>query len=396
MPQGEPSTDTVIGTGNVNNSGVCTVEHTVTASELGVKKIRARYLENDTYMESVSEKQNYIISNPTTTTINNVIGNTGDSVTLRANVIANGNVSVSGGQVQFKVAGAIVGTSTVSAGVATYQYTVSVPNGSTIQAIYLGVPGTYGASYSNNATLGVRNNTILLAQNITANRGEQINIGFTATYNDGGTVKNVNKGTATVYLDGTSIGSCTVAAGEGSLTYNVGANATTGTHTIRIDYAENDTFEAETYTIQLNIRKPTVVAGVDISANRGQQVTLTANVTEDTVAAALVTEGYVQFSIDGGTGHNVAVSAGVATYPYTVPANYDGDLISVTAQFLQSANYEASDSTTFEITIREATTISVSPVTADIGETPSLVATVLDSNDSAVTTGNVEFIISNS
>lgn len=377
-----------IGSAAVGTGGVASTTYAIPSNaEVGTHKIEAIYLENDTYRRSVSDAKDYIISKKTITTVENALGSKDETITLKATVKYDGTNPVTGGQVQFKVGGAIVGTGTVSAGIATLEYTVTVDEDATLEAIYLGVTGLYGVSNSEIGKLSVRKGTNLLVQAITGNRGEEITISGTVTAADG---TNVTTGDVEIYLDGNKIKTVTVTDGVLSTTYTILDDAVPGTHTLKFKYLQNNTYDAGEITAQLTIRSPTTITVNNLSANPSEKITLQANLKD--LSNISVTEGVVTFYI-GSTELTANVSAGgVATAEYTVPADATGT-ISFNAKYTQSANYEGATSENGIITIRKVVQITVEPVTANIGETPTLVASVNDTDGQAVTTGTVDFEI---
>lgn len=175
-----------------------------------------------------------------------------------------------------------------------------------------------------------------------------------------------------------------------STTYTILDDAVPGTHTLKFKYLQNNTYDAGEITAQLTIRSPTTITVNNLSANPSEKITLQANLKD--LSNIGVTEGVVTFYI-GTTELTANVSAGgVATAEYTVPADATGT-ISFNAKYTQSANYEGATSENGIITIRKVVQITVEPVTANIGETPTLVASVNDTDGQAVTTGTVDFEI---
>ena len=122
-----------IASAEVGVGGVASTTYTVPSdAELGKHKIIAAYIQNDTYRGATSEACDYIINKKTITTVDNALGSKNEEITLKAHVNVDGTTPVTGGKVQFKVAGVLVGEGVVSAGIATYTYTVTVTEDSTL------------------------------------------------------------------------------------------------------------------------------------------------------------------------------------------------------------------------------------------------------------------------
>lgn len=387
-----------IGTATVKD-GVASAKYTIGSEDsVGDFKLIGNYLENDTY-RSASAEASYKIRIGTVITCLNAIGTAGEKTTFTANVKYNSTLNVNEGQVQFVLNGANIGeTVTVTGGVATLSYTIpdSTPDDSVITAKYLGT-GTYAASVtSKSAVLSMRKTPTILMQNATANRGDSLAIKGTITDSDG---NNITTGEAQLYIDNVATGDVvTVKDGSIDCVWKVPTTAATGSHTAKIVYAQNDTYNSVEATAQINIRTKVSLTNANISGNIGGTVTLTTTVTDE--YSHPVQEGQVKITCND-TSTTVTVTAeGVATTEFTIPASAkEGTTYSYSAEYIQNTNYESGKSTADGIvTIRTSVVITLDNIEATIGDTIILGATV-KTNESVPTNvdeGTIEFIVDDS
>ncbi|RAP49742.1 MAG: hypothetical protein BZ138_07285 [Methanosphaera sp. rholeuAM270] len=393
-------TKTQIGTASVS-SGEATTEWTIPSDVTpGSHTIYATYVQNDNYMTATGYNTAEIRI-PTVTTITDVVGSIGETVTLTANVKYNTNQNVNEGTVQFQCKTAEeseytnIGTAVnVSSGVATLQYTIpnNVDDGTVldIRATFIETT-TYGASVSAAGDLAIREGTTVVVQNISANRDTSATITATITDSDG---DNVDSGQAQLYIDNTASGQPqSVSDGSVSFTYSVANNAVLGGHSIKVSYIENDDYEGADGTATLTVRTPTTLTAVNVSANKGDQnVPLTVNVTDPNNAA--VPSGTVQITVGNGSAVDAVVnSSGVATINYNIPNDASGT-ITFSAVYVENTNYQGSTmAVDGVITVRLGTTIVVDSIKAELGDTIDLSSTVTDENSDVVDEGTVNYEI---
>ena len=385
-----------VGTVNVRN-GVATKEYTIPSNmKVGESTINAVYLENDRY-QLASANAPIIVKRPTTITVGNTLASKGETGVFTAtvlDVVANENVTA--GNVQFSLAGVNIGSPVTSSnGVFTLQATIpsTASTGDEIRATYQG-NSTYAASVTSTpGTLTLRKNINITVPTLSANRGDTPTITATCTDENGETV---TTGEAILKIDGVQSGSAVnITPQTGTFTftsYTVPASATVGSHTITVEYQQNDVFNAQSGTGSLIVRTPTVITAVNTSANPGQedaQISVTVRDTDNHDVMA----GTVEITVGTDTPVSAAVSNGVATIAYDVPSNASGT-ISFSARYIENANYEGSGTTTNGIiTIRKAVTVQVSSVSANLSDTIELEATVTSGNtdvDEGQLTFNIE------
>lgn len=374
---------------NVQEGGIARTSFTPDGTiPTGIHKIKGTYNENDTYNEAVSELQNFIVNKPTVTNIGHYVGSTGETITISADVTATNEI-INEGVVQFKIAGVIVGTGNVTNGQASFTYTVACANLSTLEAIYLGVDGKYAASNSYTRTIIVRNDTTVFVDDITIDVNQQVVLSGSANYMLNNVATPIANGTGEIYINNVKYGDITTdSQGEFTFTGNL-TDYTPGIYTGRATITQTDTYNAGEYTFNILVRHTTTTTIAVTPASKGETISLTANVKDE--SNSIVTEGTVEFTIDGTT-VTASVVNGVAITTYTVPSNATQP-ITYSAQFLRSANYSASSVATSQITIRKDVTITVEDKTVTIGDSVYLVAHIVDENDNPVTIGNVDFEI---
>lgn len=388
---GNNMTKTKIGTANVVD-GEATLEWTIPSTmKIGTSTIYGTYIENNHYMTDTA--YNTIqVRRATTTTVQNVLASVGEQATFTATVKHSTNQNVDEGTVQFQLGSSNIGSPVnVSNGVATLQYTIpsNVSSGATITAYFLET-NTYAASTSNNGTLTLRTGTNVTVTNISGNRGEQITINAQITDANGDPV---NTGSAKLLIDDTIVSTQNVNTSTGavSYTYTVAQNAILGSHVIKVQYQQNDSYDAAEGTGTLTVRTPTTLTAVNVSANAGSTIPVTVNVKDPNNTP--IPSGTVNITVGSASAVSATVNAsGEATIQYSVPQNASGT-ISFTASYVQNNNYQGSTmATAGVITIRKATSVVVDSKKANIGDTINLTATVTSGQD-MVDEGTLDFEI---
>lgn len=384
-----------INTVNVRN-GVATTEYTIPSNfKVGQSKIVATYIENDNY-QTASANGQATIKRPTSITVGNTLASIGEEGVFTATVLDTiNNSNVTEGTVQFKRNGNNFG-SPVTATAGEFVLNQVIPNdaetGDEITAVYQGTD-TYSTSTSETAgILTIRGDINITVASLSANRGSTPTIEATCTDGDGNPV---TLGSAILKIDGTQSGDAvTIDSTTGKFTftsYTVPTSATVGSHTITVEYQQNEEFNAQTGTGSLIVRTPVTVTPVNISANPGQTgLQVSVNVRDEDNHD--VTEGNVRITVGTASAVVAAVNNGVATISYDVDANATGT-INFSANYVENNNYEsASSSVDGIITIRKAVNIQVTDINANLSDTINLSATVTSGNEN-VDEGNLTFTI---
>lgn len=375
-------------------NGVATTTHTVDGNAtVGDFTLTGTYQQNNTYKESTNTAT-FHVRIATTITVDNVLANHQEDATFTAHVLYNNSSPVTGGQVQFKLAGNIIGTANVTGGTATCTYNIptTIETGDEITATYLGNE-TYATSLTlTPATITLRTSPSILLQAVSVNRGQTVNVPITVEDQNGDPI---TTGQLQVYLDNTLLDTINISSNT-VYQYTAPNDATVGVHIFKARYVQDNTYKTSESTSNIIVRNPTTISPVNVSANAGGTATLTVNVYDSNNAP--VTEGEVTFTAPGGTVTTVAVgNNGAATTTVEIPASTtEGSTIVYTTQFGETNNYTSSSTSNLTITIRIGVVLTVADVTAKVGETVNLVANVEDGQGNAVNTGTVTFVISDS
>ena len=383
-------TRTQIGTATVSN-GVAETTYTVPADTTpGSHTLYAVYQQNDDYMtaEGYNSAQ---IRIPTEITVSDVLASIGETATFTAYVKHHTNQNVDAGTVQFQLGGSNIGTPvTVTNGVATLQYEIpsNTSDGTAITATFIQT-NTYGSSTtSSSGTLSIRGSTNVTVTNVSANRSSTATINATVTDSEGDPI---TSGQAQLYIDNTISGEPqTVSDGQVSFSYSVANNAVVGSHTIKVTYIQNNSYDSADGTGTLIVRTPTVLTAVDVSANKGTTASLTILVKDENGTA--IPNGTVNITVGNDSPVSATVNAsGEATISYSVPNNASGT-ISFTATYVENTNYQAgSTSTAGVITIRKGVTVVVDSVQGELGESITLSASITDEDSQSVNEGTVNY-----
>lgn len=375
-------------------NGTATTTHTITdADGLGDFNLVATYDETDNY-QSATASSSVSIRRPTEISVTNILANQSETVTLHADVTYGSGLLVDAGDVEFSIDGAIVGGAvTVNKGVAELEYTLpsSIETSATLTAVYKGTNAGnyYGASTSAAGTITIRGSTNVVVTDLSANRGETATITAEVTDKSGSAI---NEGTATLYIDGVTTGlTATVTGGSASFNYEVPTGTTSGSHTIQVQYAENDDYSAGSGDAILIVRNETSATVFDISGNPGQTITLSAQITGEDGSA--VSSGSAVFTIDGSEEDAVTVAAdGTASYSYTIPASATGSL-EYSVRYVENVNYMACTSANATITIREDVVVQLDDISGLVGDVVSITGTVTTGSGSAVNEGYLAFTL---
>lgn len=384
-----------IGTVSVSD-GVAEKEYTIPSNfKVGESTIRAVYIQNDHY-QTAQSTGTATIKRPTAITVENVLGSKGQVGTFTATVIdAINQTTVTDGTVQFQWKGTNFGspvTATNGEFVLEQLVPTDAETGDEITAVYQGT-SIYSSSTTTTAgILTIRGEINITVQTLSANRGTTPTIIATATDGNGDPI---TVGQATLKIDGTQSGSSVMinsTDGTFSFTsYTVPQEAPVGSHTITVEYAQNDNYDAKTGVGSLIVRTPVTLSPVNTSVNPGEtaapiQVTVKDHNNHD------VTEGSVQITIGSESAVTAVVSNGLATVNYNVPANASGT-ITVSAIYVENPNYQgATMATNGIITVRQSVNVQVSDVTANLSDTVTLEATVKSGNTN-VDEGQLTFTI---
>lgn len=381
-----------IGSATVTN-GEATTSYTIPSNiATGEHTLYGIFEESDTY-ETSSGTATFYVRIGTTITVTDVVASIGEQATFTANVKYNTNQNVTEGTVQFMLGNNNIGTPVnVTNGTATLQYEIpsNTSDGTSIKAIYIAT-NTYASSESNTATLNIRGTTNIVVENISANRGSNANITATITDDDS---QPITIGQAQLYIDDTLTGQPVNLSNDGTVTftYAVANNMVLGSHTIKVEYIQNNSYDTNNGTGTLIIRTPTSLTPIDISANKGGTATVTVIVKDNN--NVIVPTGSVNITVGNGSPVTCTVnSSGEATTTVNIPSNASGT-IQFTASYIENNNYMASNmATSGVITIRKGVTITVENVNAILGENITLESTLIDENDDEVTSGTVNYEI---
>ncbi|HTZ75341.1 MAG TPA: Ig-like domain repeat protein [Candidatus Aquilonibacter sp.] len=369
--------ETLLGSGNVNASGVATLA--TTALPVGTLTLYADYNGNgEGFDGSNSTGLNFVVSQATTTTaITSVTPSTlveGQSATLTATVSPIPDTNPSRGTVSFFNGATQIGSAVAvnSSGVATLDTSSLAAGPLALTAVYSGNTDYAGSPSSvDSLVVLAATTTALTASPSPATFGTAVILTATVTPNPGA------GGTVAFSFGSTSLGTGNVnASGIATITTSalpVGADGLSAV------YSGNTNYNTSSGTLNLTVNTvptTTVLTASPTSSTFGASVMLTATLTPapDNVPSY----GTVTF-YNGATqiGAAAAVnSSGVATL--TTSALPVGTL-SLTATYAGNTDYAGSTSTALpfavsQVTTATALTASPNPVTA--GQTETLTATV--------------------
>jgi hypothetical protein len=296
----------------------------------------------DTEGLSTSSSLSMLVRSATTTTLSSsaAVSTLGQSLTLTATISSSGGLP--GGSVSFMDGQTLLGTGTVSGGLATFSTAALAGGAHALTAIYSGdAMFTASTGVLTQTVQRAATSTRLVSLTTTSVAGQ--NVTFTATVSSL-SPWSIKPGGTLNFMDGTTLlGTATVdGAGTAVLTVNtlaVGSHSITATYTGNGDYADS-TSTPLTQTVGRAQTSTTLTSSLP-SSNTGQAVTFTAKVSALAPSIGIPT-GIVYF-MDGAKllGTGVLDASGVARFTTTLLA---AGSHTITATFMGGDTYFASTS----------------------------------------------------
>ncbi|HWE04162.1 MAG TPA: Ig-like domain-containing protein, partial [Tepidisphaeraceae bacterium] len=384
---------TLLGTGTLSG-GVATF--TTSAEAIGSHALTSVYGGDIDFSGSTSPTDSVTVSQDATTATLTAAPDPsvfGQSKTLTATISAAApGAGTPTGTVSFFDGATLLGTGTLSGGVATFTSSALGVGSHTLTGVYGGdVDFTGSNSPTDTATVNQAATTIVLT-----GAPDPSVFGQTKTFTATITVIPPGAGTATgtvSFFDGaTLLGTSTVSGGVASFTSSalgVGTHSVTGVYSGSVSFTAS-TSPVDTVTVNQAATTTALTAAPDPSVY-GQVKTLTATITAVAPGAGTPT-GTVSF-FDGATLlGTAALTGGVATLDATLLVVGSHSLTSV---YNGSAGFTASTSPTDTITVNQASTTAIttaSPNPRVFGQTATLTVTVTPvAPGGGIPTGTVSF-----
>jgi len=363
----------VLGTGTISN-GIAT--YSTSSLTAGTRSIYAIYGGDGNYSGSTSSALAQQVQRLTSTVVTSSSDDPspyGTSVTFTSTVTP----SAATGTVSFRDGSTLLGTGTLSNGIATYSTSTLAVGSHPIRAIYNGDTDDIGS------TSPVLTQIVKLASSLTLSSSPNpstygSSVTFTSTVSP-----TTATGTVSFYDSGSPIGSGTISGGTASFSTS---SLTVGSHSITASYSGDSTYAGSaSSTLTQTVSKLNTAITLTSSSNPstyGSVVTLTA-----TVAPASAT-GSVTF-IDWSTALGAGTISG-GTTAFTI-STLSGGMHSITASYGGDGNDNASTSSPLAQTVNPSSTTvalvsSANPST--YGAPVTFTATVTPST----ATGTVTFL----
>jgi hypothetical protein len=375
--------NTVIATQTVTAAG--TFPFSTTTLSIGTHTLTMTYSGDANNATAVSPAITVVVQQAQTTTALTSSSNPsplGQPVTLTATVSAD-NPGISG-SVTFEDGGAVIGTGTVSGGIATLTTSAFSVGMNSLTAVY---SGDTNHATSTSPVL-VEQITEVSTENLSSSINPTVtgvNVVFTATIAAVGGI--IPTGTVVFADGGTTIGTSPV-GGTGSATFAT-STLSVGSHTITATYSGDKNDAPATATLIETIQNASTQISLTASSNPatyGTPETFTATI----LSNGGIATGTVTFT-DGGTaiGTGTLNASGVATLTtstlapgaHTIVANYPGD-----------GKASASVSTPLTISVQELTTVAVtSSANPALTLAPIVLTATVNNAGVGVPTGTVTF-----
>ena len=243
-----------------------------------------------------------------------------------------------------------------------------------------------------------KQDTILTLNPVEAMINEEVTITATITDTNNNTI---NEGVVTFILDdGTVIGTSNVTDSTATITQTFTEALNTK---ITVTYSQSQAYNDNNATTTIIIKEPVEkVLKVDTTTfTIGQSTQIKASIYEDDQVVTNITKGKVVFKVNGKTLKDdngkviyAKIVNGTATIEnYTIPSTWNKDNLTIEAVYSGSNQQGSLRSEEQVITIEEAKpTITTEDITANIGDTVTLKATV-NAGDKQLNTGKVVFKI---
>jgi len=366
---------------------------TTTALIVGNNTITAVYQGSDGYATSTASAVIATVNQATTTTTLTTSPNpssVGQETTLTATIAAvspgSGNAT---GTVEFYNGATLLGTATLTAGVATFN-TSALPLGtSTLTAKYLG-DTNYLASESSavNQSVNPATSTTLTSSTGTANFGEKVTLTASVSAVVGGT--GTPSGDVIFKSGSTTIGTAALINGVATLETT---SIPGGTNAITAQYQGDPTFGGSTSNpVTVIVGKAETTSVLSISpqnSGEGNLVTITMTISTE-ASGAIKPTGKVEFFNNGNLIGSSNATNGVATFSTSSLPLGDN---SITAVYEGDTNFNGSSAPAVTATVNQAstTTLTASPTDSVAGQAVVLTAKVTATNTTGTPTGEVEF-----
>ena len=370
----------------------------------GSHTISAVYSGSSTFATSTSNTLTESVTTVATTTTLIASANTiaeGSSITLTATVTPASGTTAPTGTISFYNGPVLLGTATLTQGIATFT-TTTLPGGTdTLTASYPGA-GDFAASTSAPVTVTVTNLRVNTTTALSAS-ATQINVGAPVTLT--ATVAGISgtaipTGSVSFYSGSVLLGSSPLSpAGVATLT---SSTLPAGSDPISVYYAGDTSFNPSvSNTVTITVTAPLVNTTTMLSIvpgggtlDVGTPYTVTATVTP--ASGTTLPTGNIVFTIGSITQVVPLNASGVAVYSNLAPAA--AGTLAISASYQGSSAFAPSTSNTLNetvVTIATTTAISISPGggSLGIGASYTVTATVTAASRTSHPSGNVVFTI---
>lgn len=292
----------LLGNNNIGSpvnvvNGVATLLYEIPSNATSGSKIKAKFIQTDTYAASTSAEATLTLRKDPTVTVNDLSANRNTTATITAQITNSNAENINTGQCKLYIDNTQVGNAVnVSEGTVTFSYNVAtnaVLGSHTIRVEYQ--KNEEYNSASGTGTLIVRTPTTLTPVAVSGNKGGTVSVTIQVKDNNNSAV---TSGTVNITVGNASPVSATVNnSGEATISYQIPANAT-GTIQFNGSYIENTNYQGSTTSTAgvITVRKGTVVTVADINCVLGEQVALSATIVDEN--GDPVTSGTVTFDIE--------------------------------------------------------------------------------------------------
>jgi hypothetical protein len=382
---------TAVGSPVALSNGIAVLN--TTSLPVGMLSITAVYQGDSNYAGSTSTAITVDVSQASSTTTVTVTPNPsglGQSVTLKATIapVSPGAGTPTGTVNFYNNVSTLLGTETLSSGVATLTTTALALGANSITAIYQG-DTNFITSTSPAVTANVlqASTTTLIAAPTMAVTGQPVTLSATVAASSG---SGTPTGTVDFFNGSTSLGTATLTAGTASLTTMslvVGSPSLTAVYSGDTTFA-GSTSSATTVTVSKSNSTTTVTVVPNPSA-AGASVTLNATVAAASPGTGTPTGSVTFFNGTTSLGTGTLLSNGttsITSSALSVGSN------SITASYAGDTNYNSSTSPAVNQTVLPTTTTTVAsmPSPSVVGQPVTLTAGV--SSTAGVPTGTVVFM----
>jgi len=371
-------------------NGVATLNWTIPSSwKAGIYTIDAYFDGTDTiYSDSGASGKLRVLLIPTQISSDDVTGEVGDKVTIKAHLEDKFGNALEGQIIHFNIKGSdLTGTTDDNGDVTVYYPITGNPGNYNIIISFPGANPYELSTYTSKLTVN-KIPTSITVSDTKGTHGDHVDLQATLKDENGNAISGKD---LVFYVNGSKVGSATTDI-DGTAIFNYQITQNPGIYKVNASLLDDQIYADATGTGTLTVNKLDTKIAVNSSTGKhGNKVNLTAVLKDEN--GNPLSDKTVTFSINGDVvGKSLTDSTGTATYSYTILQTVGSYIIS--ADFLQDDTYTSSTGKgTLTVTPIE-TNLTVNNITSKHGASVNLKAVLTDEYGNPLGGKTVAFYIS--